>query len=316
MHGSVLVTGGFGNLGSWITKYLLEKNFKVYVLTRSKAKSSVSNLMSPNLHIVEADITDRSLLAEKLDFDLDFCIHAASYNEFYEDDYPSKALLVNSLGTRNILDVLSKKNLKHFVYLSTFHVYGVTSGYISELTPTIPINDYASTHLFGEYYVRQFGLTSNLKFSILRLTNSYGAPFTIDTDKWYLILNDLTRSAFESGNVVLKSNGQIQKDFIYMGDVVDSIYKLLLVEPKNEIFNISYGRSKTLLGLAQTVKRVFRDSFSKDIDIIVNSSDEVDYENLVVSNDKLAKFIDFKPRDYIDNEIVSIINLLEDSVKS
>ena len=59
---------------------------------------------------------------------------------------------INTVGTKNLLEALNLTNLKNFVYISTFHVYGLTEGDIDENTELNPKNDYALTHLFAEFY--------------------------------------------------------------------------------------------------------------------------------------------------------------------
>src|SRR5690606_3095721 len=132
--------------------------------------------------------------------------------------YFHDALLVNALGTRNLLEALPAERVGHFVYISTFQVYGRYVGAIDESTPTEPVNDYGTTHLFAEQYVAQFGRAQKLHWSTLRLTNSYGCPKDPDMSKWFLVLNDLARMAVEQGELVLKSNGEVPRDFIWMGD--------------------------------------------------------------------------------------------------
>lgn len=307
MPGSVLVTGGHGNLGSYITKALCEAGYRVHVLTR-KADRKLGGL---DYEIVEADITDVQSLEKALNFSVDFCVHLASYNEFFEPGYPEKALRINTLGTRNLLEVLSAKSLKHFIYFSTFHVYGTSSGRVDEMTPPAPKNDYASTHLFSEYYVKQFGSTRNLPFTILRLTNSYGAPLFRDTDKWYLILNDLVKSGFETGEIVVKSNGKAQRDFICMADVSDIVCSLLATSPANDVFNLASNQSYSIAELAEHVRDVFERQWNRTVTISINHEDKTDYGTLEVSNRKLKSKVDFTPADQFDAQINATIALLD-----
>jgi UDP-glucose 4-epimerase len=303
----VLVTGGLGNLGSWISKHLVKEGYEVFILSR-KAEKTIPNI---EYKIIEADVTKINELEENLNFDIDYCIHAASYNEFFLQDYPKKALDINSFGTRNLLEILSRKNIKNFIYLSTFHVYGANSGIITEQSVLDPKNDYASTHLFAEYYVKQFGFTHNLKYTILRLTNSFGEPTFVDSNKWYLVLNDLVKSAFESNEIIIKSNGKAKRDFIYMGDVSVIVDKLLQLKATNEIFNLSSNKSYEIITLANIVKNVFQKRYNKDIKISINENDTAVYDLLVVKNDKLKSTIDFDITDNLEEEVENIFKLLE-----
>lgn len=306
MPGSVLITGGHGNLGSYITKALCAARWRVYVLTR-KADWKLDGL---DYTVIEADITDAKALEMALNFSVDYCVHLASYNEFFEPGYPEKALRINTLGTRHLLDILSTNSLKHFIYFSTFHVYGTSSGQVDETAPLAPKNDYASTHLFAEYYVKQFGVTRALPYTTLRLTNSYGAPISAETDKWYLILNDLVRSGFETGEIVVKSNGTAQRDFICMTDVADIVCALLATSPSNDVFNLASAQSYSIAELAERVRDVFERRWDKAVTIRINHDDTTDYGTLAVSNRKLKSKVDIKITDQIDAQIDATIAVL------
>jgi len=307
MNGSVLVTGGLGNLGSWISLHLAKQGFDVYILTRKEKYK----LKDTRYQVVECDITNLETLKEKLNFDIDYCIHTASLNEFFLPDYPKMALEVNTLGTRNLLEVLSEKNLKNFVYFSTFHVYGASSGLITEDTVLNPKNDYAITHLFAEYYVKQFALTHSLNYTILRLTNSYGVPTHIDSDKWYLVLNDLTKSAFENNKIVLKSNGKAKRDFIYMGDVVNIVGRLLKIDATNSIYNLSSNKSYDIAHLANIVRTVYEKKYNKSIEIEINENDKNEYEDIEVKNDKLQLLVKYELTNMMYSEVENMFTLLE-----
>ena len=198
----VLITGGFGNLGSWLVRHFCKNGFEVTILGRQR-KSFLDDYA---FEFIQCDISSsdscKNALQEK---NFDVVIHAASFNDTFLPNYSEKALLANTLGTRNILEHLNKNHLKHFIYLSTFHVYGASSGHITERTVPSPIHDYATTHLFGELYVEQFQRTHALPYTIIRLTNSYGCPLDIHSDKWYLVLNDLAKAAFEKNEMLRKN---------------------------------------------------------------------------------------------------------------
>lgn len=308
MHGKkVLITGGFGNLGSWISIYLAKLGYEIWILTQ-KEKQTFSDL---KYKVIECDICDLKALKSKLNVEFDYCIHAASFNEFFLEDYPKKALEINALGTRNLLEVLNKNTLKNFIYFSTFHVYGKSSGMVTEETDLNPKNDYASTHLFAEYYIKQFADTVNLKYTILRLTNSYGCPTFKDTTKWYLVLNDLVKMAYEKRSIVLNSNGKAKRDFIYMGDVCKIVENLLLLDSLDDTFNLSSHKTYEIIELAEKVKAVYKQRYNEDIDITINDKDRTDYKLLEVQNTKLRKVISFEINDYLNKEIHNIFDLLE-----
>ncbi|MFP4088891.1 MAG: NAD-dependent epimerase/dehydratase family protein, partial [Cyclobacteriaceae bacterium] len=221
----ILITGGLGNLGSWLTDYFCRQtNLEVYVLASRKRPI----LQELDYTFIQCDIADREEVEEKLSpYQFDYVVHTASVNDFFKENFARDALIVNALGTRNLLDFFSKREIKNFIYFSTFQVYGRRDGLITEDTPAEPKNDYGTTHLFAEYYIKQFHANFRMPYTIFRLTNSYGCPKDEESSKWYLVLNDLSRMAVEQQEIVLKSNGQATRDFIWMGDVCKIVHEAI-----------------------------------------------------------------------------------------
>lgn len=306
MRGKVLITGGLGNLGSWMTRIFAQSGYEVLVLSQ-KAKYTLKEVPYT---LIEADVTDLDAMKQAIPDDIDYCIHTASMNEYFVDDYPKKALLVNALGTRNLLEALNIKQLKKFIYFSTFHVYGLQEGTITENTPPCPKNDYAATHLFAEYYVKQFHATHQLPYTIFRLTNSYGAPLMKESDKWYLVLNDLTRSAFLNQKIILQTNGNAKRDFIWMGDVCKITLDSLDTLP-NDTYNLSSAQHYKVIELAQMVQEAYLQRYDKTIEIAINANDVTLYSELTIDNRKLTSILDFMPEEKFHFEINKIFDLLE-----
>jgi len=306
MRGKILITGGLGNLGSWLTVHFARQGFDVYVLTR-KAKIQLEGI---SYNVIEADITDLAALKSQITTPFDMCIHAASFNEHFLEDYAQKALLINTLGTRNLLEALCVHGVKKFIYMSTFHVYGANDGYITEETPLFPKNDYATTHLCAEYYVKQFAFTCKLDYTIFRLTNSYGRPLNIKTDKWYLVVNDLVKSAHECGKITLKTNGKAQRDFIWMGDVC-RIVEASLSFQDSTTYNLSSGKSLKILDIARMVQAVYEKRYQKPLALEINALDNLCYEDVYVDNTRLKNVFNFQAEDQLHNEVEKIFQLLD-----
>ncbi|WP_406611058.1 NAD-dependent epimerase/dehydratase family protein [Agarivorans sp. JK6] len=303
----VLITGGQGNLGLWLTRYFLEKGHDVVVVSR-KQKIQVDH---ENFTFTSADITNLDSLKSAISIYFDVCIHAASYNEHFHEAYAEKALLVNSLGTEYLCQALNVNGVGKLIYLSTFHVYGVNDGVILENTPVNPINDYGLTHYFAEKYIQKHGTTSKLDYSILRLTNGYGCPVDRHTDKWYLLLNDLCRQAITSNKLVLSSSGRARRDFIWMQDVCNAI-ELISADcaRKDKVFNLSSGMSFSVMSVAEYVQKAFLDLHDVFIPIQVNENDLAVYKDLVVSNERLKNTINLEFSDRIYYEAINILKML------
>src|SRR5687768_856597 len=180
----VLVTGGLGNLGSWITEHLVRAGADVTTFT-SRDRNVLPGFSFRRMFGDIRNEAEVKAVVEKESWHA--VIHLASNNEGNTENYAKSALEINSLGTRNLLQAMADTGQAdcHFIYFSTFHVYGANSGTIREdVNFPEPKNDYAGTHLFAEYYVKQFHATHKIQYTIFRLTNSYGCPKEMDNSKW------------------------------------------------------------------------------------------------------------------------------------
>ena len=306
----ILITGGLGNLGSWLTEKLVNEGHQVTVLASRKRKV----LLNLDFQFIQCDITDKEAVLNCLkNSHFEAVIHAASSNEFFEDGYDNQSLLVNGYGTRNLVDCFSgNTNIKHFIYLSTFHVYGASEGVITESSPIEPRNDYAITHLFGEEYVKYFHRTEGLPFTIIRLSNSYGAPKELDSSKWYLVLNDLAKTAYEKKEILIKSNGKANRDFIWMGDVCSVFADLVnLNEATNDVYNLSSGRNYEVLDVAKSVASAYKSKFREELPIRVNFEDKNEYKTVTVDSSKIQKLIPYSRSNKFEEEAIKIFNILD-----
>ncbi|BDD01117.1 SDR family oxidoreductase [Persicobacter psychrovividus] len=306
----ILITGGLGNLGSWLTQHFISAGYKVTVLARKMRDVKIKGYYE----IIFADISDYDALYDQLKGRyFDYVIHAASVNEGNADHYFRSAILVNVLGTRNLLEILKMSPPKNFIYLSTFHVYGRSAGYIDEDSLPNCRHDYATSHLQAEQSVIQFNQVHNMDFTILRLTNSYGCPKDLDSSKWYLILNDLARMAYENGEIVLKSNGNATRDFIWMGHVVEAVEQICQLERvPNGIFNLSSQRNYKMSEVAEYVQKAYQDYFGTSIPVALNEEDMNTYDqSLHVSSKKLRSLISIYSSPMFYQEATAIFKLLE-----
>lgn len=304
----VLITGGLGNLGSWLTDYLLHNtNMEVHVL------SSKSNYypLSRAYHLLTADVADFEALKSCLgSYSFDYVYHLASVNDTFVADYDQLAYQINVLGTQNIINLLPKESIKKFVYLSTFHVYGPQKGQIDENTQCHPPNSYGSTHLEAEKIVSsQFDKN---KFAIFRLSNSYGCPRLSNNNKWYLVLNDLCHQAFTNQKIQLLSNGKPTRDFIWMGDVCEVLYQSISHPHLIGIFNLNSGQLFSMYQIAEKVQKAYKDFSGHNISIFLNEEDtKAHISDWFLSNEKLQKVISFSFQNKIEAEAIRIFKLLK-----
>jgi dTDP-4-dehydrorhamnose reductase len=160
----VLVTGGTGLLGYWITKTLNSRGFTVYATYHEKAPPQI------DVKWIRLDVEDLDSIANFVsEVKPDVVIHAAAYTDVDGCEVnKEKAYRVNYLATKALAKV--SKNAEFFVYISTDYVFDGLRGMYGELDVPAPINYYGLTKLLGEIAVES---TIN-SGCIIRVSGLYG----------------------------------------------------------------------------------------------------------------------------------------------
>ena len=123
---NILIFGGSGFLGSWITKSLLKKNLKITIFDLRIKTELLKNLIGDefnNIDFIEGDITDFEgvLKATK---DMDYILNLAGLMTPDCSSNPSLGAEVNVKGSINVFEAIKKNNIKFLIYTSSGGVYG------------------------------------------------------------------------------------------------------------------------------------------------------------------------------------------------
>ena len=151
-HGSILVTGGAGYIGSHVALQLrargervvvlddLSRGFRQATLRRRRWWSARSATATPS----------RSCSSEH---QVDTVMHFAAFTIVPESvREPLKYYANNTCSTRTLLECCVAAKVRHFVFSSTAAVYGIPAdGVAAETTPTAPINPYGTSKLMSEW---------------------------------------------------------------------------------------------------------------------------------------------------------------------
>jgi UDP-glucose 4-epimerase len=290
MKKTILITGANGYIGARLALEL-SNNYDVYAHCYPEIPKD-KNWISKMAKVFTADLREKSAIKQISDLKINTLIHLVSLDHHQSKDEPEKVMSVNVNPVWNLLDAFAKKdNLKQFIYFSTIHVYGkIAKGIINETFPANPLNEYALTHLMAEQIVNYYRQTSNIHAINVRLSNSYGSPVFKENNCWWLVINDLCKTAFEKRIIVLKSDGYPVRDFIHTNDLVRAVELLIETKEKNSDTNnthhISSGISTSILEIATIVKKVFWQKYGIEIPIYINETEKFVSKNLSFSTSK------------------------------
>lgn len=258
---TALVAGGAGFVGSHLCATLISQNFKVICvdnLSSGKKENIKEILTSANFTFIEADINNPNFALPE-DLKIDYCFHLAGIEEYQNKDNLSlDTLLVNSLGTRQILEI-AKANSAKFILASSADLYSgaISSSSLRYYFGKTPIGEAVlSVHeakRFAEAlsfeYFRKYGL----QVTILRLKDIFGPKMDLERGD---DLSQILKAAARKDTIKISGDGLKTINPTYITDVVFGMVKASVGDFSGEIFILVNPEKITVESFAQTVKLV------------------------------------------------------------
>lgn len=266
----VLVTGGAGFIGSFVSKELLKNGYQplvydAYIHYLDPLKSNYQNYLKKRFNGIEdnvikirGDVRDKSFLQKIiLEHSPKKIIHIAALpiadlaNEYSEE---AESTIIG--GTVNILEIIRNLDfVDRFVYISSSMIYGdFQYTPADEEHPKNPKEIYGATKYSGEIITQAFGRRFGIEYTIVRPSAVYGP-----TDVNGRVIQIFIENALNNKRIQIHGTNTCL-DFTYVKDVAKGILLCAISpEAKNETFNITRGEGKTLLDLVNILKIYFPD---------------------------------------------------------
>lgn len=278
----ILVTGAAGFIGSYLVKRLLERGdevvgidninqyYDVY-LKYSRLKetgieqndivdrtATQSNLYS-HYRFIKLDLTERDEINRLFDsehFDV-VCNIAAQAGVRYSIDHPFSYIDSNIVGFANILEACRLNQVKHLVYASSSSVYGLNNKipYSEDDQVDTPISLYAATKKADELMAHAYSDLYHLPTTGVRFFTVYG-PWGRPDMAPYIFM----KSIMNGTPIKVFNNGNMERDFTYIDDIIMGLEKIIDAPPIAEIpykiYNIGNSSPVNIMDFIHTIERV------------------------------------------------------------
>jgi len=275
----LLLIGGKGFLGTYFLKTLVNLNqeleipLRITVIDNLITAKDKNTIDIPNVKFVEADISQKLDLEEKVDF----IIHAASIASppIYRK-YPLKTIDVNYQGTRNILEYAKKYPLEGFLLLSSSEIYGdptiipTPEDYWGHVSSTGPRACYDESKRLAETVSMTFFHLFKTPVKIARPFNVYGPYLNLDDGR---VIPNFMKDAIKNSEIIIYSDGTPTRSFCYITDAIKAFLSILFESPPGEIFNVGNDEEISVIGLAEKIKNII----GTEINIKLEKNDDPNY---------------------------------------
>ena len=277
---SLLITGGTGFMGKWLTEAVLllnqdySFNVKLYILARNiqDYKEEVPHLAKLSfIYFIEQDIRNISNLPEEISY----VIHAAgSPDNRKHSTNPLKTIDILYKGTHALLDAcLRLPNLNKFLHISSGSVYGhfltKTDKIKESETGTLNCNSvnaaYSEGKRLAETVCAVYRNQQKLPVVIIRPFSFIG-PYQGLEKPW--AINNFIRDGLLGGPLRILGNEETVRSYLYGSDMAFWLLQALANGKTGATYNVGGEEPVSLKVLSGKIKSMF----PQKIDILVKYS--------------------------------------------
>ncbi|MDP1721665.1 MAG: SDR family oxidoreductase [Candidatus Gottesmanbacteria bacterium] len=261
-----LVTGGAGFIGSHLCDKLLGAGYSVICVDNlvTGRKENLSDAFDNSQFIFLDHDVSEPLNRETIKQlnNVSYIFHLASPASVVDyQKYPEETALVNSIGTRNLLEVAQETGAK-FLFASTSEVYGDPKEHPQKETYWGNVNPvgiracYDESKRFGEMMTMVYQRKYKLDARIIRIFNTYGPRMRSDDGR---VISNLVNQAIKGEHMTVYGDGTQTRSFCYVSDLVDGIMQAMFGEKTNgEVINLGNPEEYRMVDLALKIKEMIK----------------------------------------------------------
>jgi UDP-glucuronate 4-epimerase len=333
----ILITGMAGFIGHHLAKLLVKSNYEVVGLdnindyydpqlkyARLKDLGFETDKIEYNklqklagISFIKLDLTDlqplKNLFKEQ---QFDYVVNlAAQAGVRYSLKNPHAYVDSNITGFLNILESCRAYPVEHLLFASSSSVYGLSEDipFQEDNCTDHPLAMYAVSKKANEMMAHSYANLYNIPSTGLRFFTVYGPWGRPD-----MALHIFTKAIVEDREFEVFNNGNMSRDFTYVGDIVESIKRLIPLAPKEnnpafnpkkptsskstkpyQIFNIGNNSPVALMDFIKAIEK----ALGKKGKMVFKPMQPGDVQSTYANVESLFNYIDFKPETNIEDGI-------------
>lgn len=301
----VLVTGGFGFVGTRLVKHLLGKGIEVVTLEHPAA-------MAPkdlgDRTVLRADITSESSMNQAKCAGIDAVLHLAAQSSGPRSfSIPVQDVQLNILGTLNTINWCLANGVDRLLFASSFVIYGdhPDREALDEGTCCRPKSVYATSKLACEHLLMNYAQPKGIKWNALRMFNVYGPGQDI-TKPDQGVVGIFMNMLMKSDDVQVKGSLARFRDLIFIDDVIQGWDKCLSGSAYNQSFNLGTGEKTSFETLIRTLAKMMGKANRLRIEQLEGTPG--DMLGCVANLTKIRSMLGYAPQVKLDDGVGKMLN--------
>lgn len=333
IQGRVLITGAAGFIGFHLSKKLCGvgvdvvgiDNLNDYYDVRLKQSRLEILKGYPSFTFQKIDLQDKIAIDRLFELNhFDYVVNlAAQAGVRYSITNPYAYIESNVTGFLNILEACRHFPVKHLVYASSSSVYGANRKMPFSVHDNVdhPLALYAVTKKSNELMAHAYSNLYHIPTTGLRFFTVYG-PYGRPDMALFLF----TKAILEGKPIDVFNNGKMRRDFTYVDDIVEGIFRLLPKAPSGDsawsgetpdpstsfapyrIYNIGNNKPVELLHFIEVLESNLGRKAVKNLLPLQDGDVPETYADV----ENLMHDVDFKPETSIEEGIKNFVNWYKD----
>lgn len=283
----VLITGGFGFIGSHVAERYFKEGYDVFIIDDlSTGKKENITIKHKYYHLSVQDSKCEEIFKS---YKFDVVIHLAAQVSVQKSiQNPLSDMEINLVGLVNMLTLSQKYGVQKFLFASSAAVYGATDELpIKENAECNPISPYGISKWMGESYCQKWNEMYDFSSVCFRFSNVYGPRQSNEGEGG--VVSTFLKNILDNRQIVIHGDGEQTRDFIYVKDVADALYRASNTELEG-VYNLSTNIQASVNNLMQCLEE-----FHGNVDISYSDARTGDIYNSVLCNDKVKDALDWSP---------------------
>ncbi|UFJ41046.1 NAD-dependent epimerase/dehydratase family protein [Brevibacillus humidisoli] len=283
---NVLITGGYGFIGSAVAERFYKEGHRIYIIDNLSAGRR-EHVTVPH-KFYQLNVEDQACEEVFRSVAFDVVIHLAAQTQVTSSlEQPLTDTRTNILGLVNMLNCARLHKVGKFILASSAAVYGEGSLPAKEEDPCKPLSPYGTNKQLGEVYCQKWQEIYGLETLCLRFANVYGPRQGSRGEGG--VISVFLQQVRDEKPLTIYGDGSQTRDFIYVDDVADAIYRGA-TNSASGIYNVSSGVEVSLHDLIEAIR-----SFAVVPDVVYREGREGEILRSCLDNTRLKQELDWIP---------------------
>lgn len=246
----ILITGAAGFIGRQLSDFLEKKKIETVDID----DLSVKPVLKPKKKLIKMKVENisESFLKKK---NIKTIIHLAAKKSVDQSFYKLNNSIENYSMTIKLLTNASKSGVNKFFNASTCEIFGFQKKKLDEKSKFIPHSPYAVSKVANEYLCDLYLMKqSKMKITSLIFFNTYGPTEGRDA-----VIPKFVNALKQKKPIYLEGNGKQARDFTYIDDTINALYKIIKSKKYFRYINIGSGKSVKINTLIRKLKKYYPD---------------------------------------------------------